>query len=100
MKKINLPAPFAALAVMAVSLLVISCSGRIATEQGQQCSEGLRVAYEELDFAKARGFSGTVAWSKAASLLSAASVQKEFEKYPNCLEKVTRARAYIKESQQ
>ncbi len=100
MKKINLHSSFAALAVMAVSLLVISCSGRIATEEGHQCSEGLRLAYEELDLAKVKGFSGTVAWSKAASLLSAASVQKEFEKFPNCLEKVTRARAYIKESQQ
>jgi len=59
----------------------------------------LKVAYQELDFARANGFGGTVDWTKAASLLSAASIQEEFGKYPNCVDKVKRARYYIGQSQ-
>jgi hypothetical protein len=65
----------------------------------EQCENGLKTAYQELDFAKAKGFGGTVDWTKAASLLSAASIQKEFGKYPNCVDKVQRARYYIAQSQ-
>ena len=57
------------------------------------------MAHVELHFAKAKGFSGTVDWTKAASLLSAASIQQEFGKYPNCVDKVRRARYYIEQSQ-
>lgn len=64
-----------------------------------QCERGLQVAYNELDFAKAEGFDGTVDWTKAASLLSAAKIQEEFGKYPGCIDKVRRARYYIRQSQ-
>lgn len=88
------------LSVLAAALLTASCAGGIASHQGQECSEDLRVAFQELDFAKAKGFSGTVAWSKAASLLSAAEVNKQLENFPACVNKVSRARIYIRESQQ
>ena len=65
----------------------------------RQCERGLEVAYGELDFAKTKGFGGTVDWTKAASLLSAAKIQEEFGKYPNCVDKVRRARYYIRQSQ-
>ena len=65
----------------------------------RQCENGLKTAYQELDFAKAKGFGGSVDWSKAAGLLSAASIQNEFGKYPNCVNKVKRARHYIEKSQ-
>jgi len=48
--------------------------------------------------AKAKGFDGTVEYTKAASLLGAAKIQFEFGKYPNCIDKVQRARAYIAKS--
>ncbi len=64
----------------------------------EQCASGLSVAYDELDFAETKGFSGTVAWTQAASLLSAANIQQEFRKYPNCVDKVRRARYYIEQS--
>ncbi len=67
-------------------------------ELAEQCDNGLEVAYQELDFAKAKGFGGTVAWTQAASLLSAASIQQQFGKYPNCVDKVRRARYYIGQS--
>ncbi len=80
--------------------LLAACSGPPKNiEAADQCSNGLDTAYDELDYAKAKGFSGTVDWTKAASLLSAASIQKEFGKYPNCIDKVQRARYYIEESQ-
>jgi len=44
------------------------------------------------------GFGGTVDYTKAASLLGAAKIQEEFGKYPNCVNKVKRARQYIKRS--
>jgi hypothetical protein len=36
--------------------------------------------------------------TKAAGLLSAAKIQSEFGKYPKCIEKVERARAYTAKS--
>lgn len=80
--------------------LLVACSGAPKdAEIARQCETGLKSAYDELNYAKAKGFSGTVDWTKAASLLSAASIQQEFGKYPNCVDKVQRARYYIKQSQ-
>ncbi len=80
-----------------VLLLGDGCTGNPrSSAQGRQCSQGLDAAYEELRAARADGFGGTVDLTKAASLLGAAKVQYEFEHYPNCIDKVRRARAYIK----
>jgi len=87
-------------AVIVLASLLGACPGPPKDMAlAEQCEKGLEAAYKELDFAKAQGFSGTVAWTQAASLLSAASVQKEFRKYPNCVDKVHRARYYIEQSQ-
>ncbi len=86
--------------IIAIGASISACPGPPRDpELAEQCERGLKVAYQELDFAKARGFGGTVAWTQAASLLSAASIQQEFRKYPNCVDKVKRARYYIEESQ-
>ena len=86
--------------IIGVVAAATSCSGAPKNpELAQRCAAGLDTAYKELDFAKAKGFGGTVDWTKAASLLSAASIQKEFGKYPNCVDKVRRARYYIEKSQ-
>ena len=79
--------------------LVSACSGNVSSDRALQCSEGLRAAQTELEEAKVKGFGGTVAWAKAAGLITGATVQQQFEKYPNCIDKVRRARAYIQESQ-
>lgn len=65
-----------------------------------QCRSGLHTAYDELSFAKANGFGGTVDYTKAAALLSAAKIQQQFDEYDNCVEKVETARRYIRESWQ
>lgn len=75
-----------------------ACAGNPNSKIANQCRNGLADAYEKLDYAKVNGFSGTVEYSKAASLLGAASIQEEFGKYPNCVDKVKRAREYIKRS--
>ena len=86
--------------VIGVIVAGAGCSGSPKDlELARQCADGLDTAYKELDFAEAKGFGGTVDWTKAASLLSAASVQNEFGKYPNCVDKVRRARYYIEKSQ-
>jgi hypothetical protein len=73
-----------------------ACTGMPRISQAEACANGLDRAFNELEDAKAKGFSGTVSWVKAASLLSAAKVQQQFEKYPNCIDKVHRARQYIR----
>ena len=86
--------------IFGIAASIAACPGPPRNPDiAEQCEDGLEIAYKELDFAKARGFSGTVAWTQAASLLSAASVQKEFRKFPNCVDKVRRARYYIEQSQ-
>ena len=78
-----------------LTVLLTGCAGDPNSSQAARCDEGLRVAHKELDTAKANGFDGTVEVTKAAGLLGAAKVQEEFGKYPNCIEKVHRARAYL-----
>ena len=90
---------FIATSLTLVLFVVGGCAGNPNSSLAQQCENGLSVAYKELDFARAKGFGGTVEYTKAAGLLSAAKVQSEFGKYPNCIEKVDRARAYIAKSQ-
>ena len=84
----------------ALVVTLVGCAGNPNSSLAKQCDSGLSMAYEELDYAKSKGFDGTVEFTKAASLLGAAKIQSEFGKYPNCIDKVNRARAYIKKSQQ
>lgn len=78
--------------------LLAACAANPNSAAAQQCSGDLSIAYSELDISKANGFDGTVSYVKAASLLTAAKVQEEFGRYPNCIEKVKRARAFIAKS--
>jgi len=81
------------------TMIAAGCASNPNASLARKCEQGLSIAYKELDFAKAKGFEGTVEYTKAAGLLSAAKIQFEFEKYPNCIDKVQRARAFIAESQ-
>jgi hypothetical protein len=84
-------------AVFALAALA-GCATNPTSTPAEECSSGLSAAYKELDFAKAKGFDGTVDYTKAASLLGAAKIQYEFGKYPNCIDKVRRARVFIASS--
>lgn len=81
--------------VIAVTVLAAGCSAQIASDIAQQCSEELNAADAELNKAQADGLGGAVSVTKAAGLIAAAAVQKQFEKYEGCLDKARRARAFI-----
>jgi hypothetical protein len=83
---------------LAVGLFLAACSGTASPAQASACKNGLSQAYSEFEQAKADGFGGAVAMTKAGSLLSAAKIQQQFEKYPNCIDKVKRARVYIRQA--
>jgi len=80
------------------SFIFSGCSAIHSAKLQEQCSSGLAIANAELNKAKVQGFSSTVAWTKAAALLAAATIQQEFNKFPNCINKVARARYHIKRS--
>jgi hypothetical protein len=78
--------------------LLAACTGDPADRGlGPRCAAGLDAGYAELKAAELNGFSGSVTWSKAASLLGAAKIQQQFEEYQNCTIKVDRARRYLRE---
>jgi len=72
------------------------CAGDPLSSAADRCRQGLDTAYKELQQADAEGFSAAKEYTKAMALLSAAKVQEEFGKYPNCIDKVNRARQYIR----
>lgn len=86
-------------AFIAVSLgaLVLSgCAGNVSYRES--CGAELDAAWHELDIAKAEGFAGTVSYSKAVSLITAAKTEQQFEGFDGCVTKAKRARFYIQES--
>jgi hypothetical protein len=79
-----------------IALVLAGCAGKTAYRDS--CAKQLNAAWAELDLAKAEGFTGTVSYSKALSLLTAAKTQQQFESYEGCTSKAERARFYIRES--
>lgn len=79
-----------------MALVLTGCAGK--TVYRDSCANQLDAAWGELDIAKAEGFAGTVSYSKALSLLTAAKTQQQFEAYEGCTSKSERARFYIRES--
>ena len=82
------------LPLLAVALT--GCAGK--TVYRETCANQLDAAWKELSIAEAAGFAGTVSYSKAFSLLTAAKTQQQFEAYEGCVSKAERARFYIRES--
>ena len=83
------------IASVVIGLILAACSGNKSIAEANACKNGLSQAYSEFERAEADGFGGAVDMTKAGSLLSAAKIQEQFEKYPNCIDKVERARYYI-----
>ena len=81
--------------VMVMLGLLAACAGKPTGGAARICQDGLAIAERELEAAHARGFGDTVDYTRAVSLIGAAKVQNEFGKYPNCIDKVERARYYI-----
>ncbi|MDR8014232.1 hypothetical protein [Ectopseudomonas guguanensis] len=79
-----------------LALTLTGCAGK--TVYRETCANQLDAAWKELSIAEAEGFAGTVSYSKALSLLTAAKTQQQFEAYEGCTSKAERARFYIRES--
>jgi hypothetical protein len=84
---------------LCAALALSACGGRIASPEGQECGELVRLGNQELEEAKVKGFGGSVQWVKAANLLAAASFQQQLERFESCIDKARRARIYIQEAQ-
>lgn len=84
---------------LSACLLLAACGGRVASPEGQECGELVRMGNQELEDAKVKGFGGSVQWIKAANLLTQASFQQQIEKFESCADKARRARVYIQEAQ-
>ena len=88
----------AALTLFVAAFVATACSqDRGDVGLGPTCAAELDAGYRELNRAEANGLSGTVRWTKAASLLAAAKVQEQFEEYQNCTIKARRAQQYLAE---
>lgn len=86
------------LALAALSLA--GCSSEpVRPGAAAACRAGLDAGFRELNFAKSNGFGGTMDYTRAAALLSAAKIQQQFDEYDNCVLKVHTARQYIRQSQ-
>ena len=83
-----------------ILLALPACTANHGSTMAEDCNQGLAAADKELLDAKAKGFGSAVSLTQAASLLAAAKVQSEFKRYPNCVDKVRRARAYISKAQE
>lgn len=80
-------------------LALVVLSGCAAKNYGRAgCASLLEQGWQELSFAEAEGFAGTVSYSKALSLLTAAKTQQQFEAFSGCRKNAGKARFYIRES--
>jgi len=80
-------------------ILTSGCAAVHSTRLAYRCDSNISTAKIELEQAKSNGYSRSVSWTKAASLLTAAKMQQRSEKFPNCINKTARARYYINRSQ-
>lgn len=82
--------------VVLTMLALAGCAGK--TSYRSACSTQVDAAWKELNIAKAKGFSGTVSYSKAVGLITLAKSMQTVENFDNCVEHAKDARYYIKQS--
>lgn len=79
-----------------LAVVVAGCAGK--THMRSTCAQELGTAWDELDIAKAEGFAGTVSYTKALGLLTAAKTMQTVENFERCSIQAKDARFYIQES--
>jgi hypothetical protein len=77
-------------------LLLMSCAN--TQEFRGSCATESDTAWQELSLAKAKGFGGTVSYTKALSLLTAARTMQVAENFDACYNNAKKAREYIGDS--
>ncbi|MDP3846731.1 MAG: hypothetical protein Q8R10_09965 [Pseudomonas sp.] len=80
-----------------IALTLAGCAGSHKPYR-DNCGSQLDAAWRESDIAKTEGFAGSVSYTKAMSLLTAAKTQQQFEAFEGCTRKAEKARFYIRES--
>lgn len=80
-------------------LFLSACSTTHSPKLVAGCAQALDKATKEYATAESIGFRDATKMSKASSLIAAAKVQQQADKYPNCINKVQRASAYIRQAQ-
>jgi hypothetical protein len=85
------------LAVLATTALLAACSGMPSSYRAS-CASELDASWNELSIAKADGFAGTVSYTKALSLITAARTMQTVENFDGCYKNAQKARFYIQES--
>ncbi|MDO8696286.1 MAG: hypothetical protein A2Y50_11080 [Pseudomonadales bacterium RIFCSPLOWO2_12_59_9] len=80
-----------------IALTLAGCAGGNKPYR-DSCGSQLDAAWRESDIAKTEGFAGSVSYTKAMSLLTAAKTQQQFEAFEGCTRKAEKARFYIRES--
>lgn len=87
------------LIMLLMGLGLLSSCAAPNPQKAAECSRLLAIASNDLMAAKAKGLSGTFELTKAAGLISAAKIQLQFNKYPNCIDKAIRARKFIRQAE-
>ena len=84
------------ISLIILTALISGCAGKQTYRS--TCASELDAAWEELDVAKVKGFSGSVSYSKAVGLISLARTMQTVENFDNCIKNAKDARYYISQS--
>ncbi|MFT6311550.1 MAG: hypothetical protein ACJAQS_001926 [Porticoccus sp.] len=84
------------LGAISIVILLSACAGKQAYRD--ECAIQMRAAWEQLDVAEAKGFAGSVSYTKALSMLTAGKTMQTFENFDTCVENAKDARVYIGQS--
>jgi hypothetical protein len=83
-------------AILIVALTALTslsgCAGKV--DGRTACANSVDAAWDVLNIAETEGFSGSVSYSKALSLLTAAKFQQSIENFDSCIDKAQRANSY------
>lgn len=82
--------------LLTLALTLSACAGK--TQYRSACDQEVDAAWSELSIAKADGFSGTVSYGKALTLITSARTMQTVENFDNCYNQAKDARFYIRES--
>jgi len=77
-------------------VLLAGCANWLNPDLEHTCARKLKAAGQELDAAREKGLAGRIEWVKAANLLSSAARRQRNGRYDACLDKIRRARQFIR----
>jgi len=83
---------------LVVLISLTACAGK--TQFRSACDKEIEAAWSELSIAKADGFSGTVSYTKAFGLITAARTMQTVENFEACYNNAKDSRFYIRQSRQ